>query len=185
MDAVFTRAGKAAPLLALLLARATLGLAATPPSLDLMPQRDLRFGTVVVPEAGSRTVSASGTVTNEGIMPMGYGSARPAAFTLTYDRGAEENRPISITVEVVLSSIPPVSDSGVTGSLSSFDTDLGGGLVTLIPGQPITYTISNCTSRVCSVDFHVGARLTVTRSTGGANLSLYPPITARVLMVAG
>lgn len=183
MTAAGLRSALLAPVLALLPVAGTIH--AAPPALDLLPGRELRFGTVVVTDAGSRMVSASGAVTNDSIMPMGFASARPASFTIAYDRGSDENRPLSITIEIELSSIPPVSRSGVTGTLSDFDTDLGGGITPLIPGQPVSYTITNCTTRICSTEFQVGARLSITRSTGGASLSLYPPITARIIAVKG
>ena len=142
----------------------------------------LRFGSFVVTATGSRTVSASGTVTSNGVFSAGNDPAGPAQFTMTYDRGVDASQSIAIIVQVLLSGSASVTQAGVTGTLSNYDTDLPG-ITLLTPGQSVLFTIANCTQRRCSQTFHIGARLDVTRNSGTAALVLPLPVTANVLAV--
>lgn len=155
---------------------------AAPPALRLAADADLRFGNFVVVSSGARTVSASGAVTNNGVIPVSGGVAGPARFTVSYDRGNNGNRAIDVTIQVVLMSVPAVTQSGVVGSLSAFDSDLADAK-TIVPGQVVTITIAGCRTRVCSKTFQVGARLDVKRSSGGASLNIPLPMVATTVAV--
>lgn len=155
---------------------------ADPASISVSADQPLRFGTFVVPAAGSRSITAEGMVTSNGILSIGSDPVGPAQFTITYDRGSESPRSISILVQVFLSGGQPITVQSVTGSLSSFDTDLPG-TTSLAPGVPAIFTIADCTQRQCRQTFHVGARLDVTRSSAGASLIIPLPVTASVLAV--
>jgi Domain of unknown function (DUF4402) len=153
---------------------------AAPASLTVTPDTALRFGSFVVITTGSRTVSASGAVTNSGIFPVGTAPVGPAQFTVTYDRGNNSPQTLSVTFQLVLGSVAPVSQAGVSGTLSGFVSDLPGAAV-LVPGQVITITIPSCATRTCSRTFRVGARLNVTRTSGGAALTIALPVTATLI----
>ena len=157
-------------------------------SLTVRAEQQLRFGTLVVEGNGSRSVSALGEVTNDNVLPMGYAGVGPAQFTISYDRGANNGRPISVLVQITLANLPPVTQGAITGALGDFDTDLPGA-TRIEPGHPITTTITGCTTRICMVTFHVGARLSITRAGGdtpnGGAFSISPPVTASVLTVTG
>ena len=152
------------------------------PDLVVRAERDLRFGTMVVSDSASRTVHAAGDIVDGTMMPIGMGSAGPAQFTISYDRGKDDSHPIDIVLSIQLASLPPKALNGVVGTLSGFDTDLEG-VDRLEPGHPASYTISQCTTRVCEVTFHVGARLDVTSGGSGGPLSISPPVTAVLMAV--
>ncbi|TCM19789.1 uncharacterized protein DUF4402 [Novosphingobium sp. PhB165] len=140
----------------------------------------LDFGKMVVVDSGSRRISASGMVTDSGVMPVSGGSTRPAQFTVAYDRGNENRQPLDITVEVVLSAPGTVASGGVTGKLSAFETDLPG-YGTVVPGQVMRITFESCAQRICSRSFRVGARIDLTRRYGGGTLAMPLPIDATVV----
>ena len=154
------------------------------PALTVTADAALRFGAFVVPSSGSRTVSASGAVVNDGIFPLASTPVGPSQFTVAYDRGNQNGKPITVTFQMMLSSVPTVTQTGVSGRLSAFDSDLPGAAL-LVPGRVVTYTIANCTTRICAKSFRVGARLDVTRSSGGANLTIALPVIATLLSVEG
>lgn len=164
---------------AALLAQPSPALAA-PASLTITADTALRFGAFVVVASGSRTVSASGAVTNSGIFPVNTAPVGPGQFTVTYDRGNNSPQVLSVTFQLMLGSVAPVSQAGVTGALSGFVSDLPGAPV-LIPGRMVTYTMPNCPNRTCSVTFRVGARIDVTRASGGAALTIVLPMTATLI----
>jgi len=151
-------------------------------ALSLLAEQPLRFGTLVVTDSGARTVHASGEVSNDNILPMGYAGVGPAEFTLSYDRGTASTQPISVVVRIMLAAMPPLAQGGVTGALSQFETDLPGA-EQLAPGRPVTVTIAHCATRVCTLGFHVGARLSITRTSGGGSLAIAPPLSASVVSV--
>ena len=157
-------------------------------AITVRAEQQLRFGTMVVIDNGARTVHASGEVTNDNVLPMGYAGVGPAQFTITYDRGTEDHRPINVEVRIALAALPPVTQGAITGGLSDFDTDLPG-TDHIVPGRPVTTTITGCAARLCSVTFHVGAKLSITRAGGdtpnGGAFSISPPITATLLSVTG
>ena len=170
------------PLLALSLLLPAGPAATAVPALSVTPDAALRFGTFVVPSSGSRTVSASGAVINEAIFPVASAPVGPSQFTVSYDRGNQESKPITVTFQVILSSVSPVTQTGVSGRLSRFDSDLPGAAV-LVPGRVVTYTIANCTTRICAKTFRIGARIDVTRSSGGASLTIALPVIATLVSV--
>jgi len=153
---------------------------ATQPSTNLTADAELRFGSFVVIASGARTVSPSGVVTDQGIFPINSAPTGPAQFTVSYDRGNNSPQPYRVEFQLVMSSVSRVTQSGVTGTLSSFTSDLPGFTV-LVPGQAMSVKIENCTTRVCSMVFHVGARIDVTRASGGAALRIPLPMNAVVL----
>ena len=153
---------------------------AAPAAVTITADTVLRFGNFVVITTGSRTVSASGAVTNSGIFPVGSAPVGPAQFTVTFDRGNNSPQAMTATIQVVLGTVSPVSQAGVTGALSGFVSDLPGAAV-LVPGQVVTYTIPSCAVRTCSRTFRIGARLDVTRASGGAALTIALPVTATLI----
>jgi hypothetical protein len=152
------------------------------PAIDISSDSGLRFGTMIAADTASRTVHASGEITDGTMLPIGFRGAGPAQFTISYDRGENDSRPISVVLQVMVASMTPVVQDGVTGMLSDFETDIPG-VFRLVPGRPATTTLSNCTTRVCSVTFHVGARLDVQHGGGGGAVNIAPQITATVLAV--
>ena len=150
--------------------------------ISLSADANLRFGTFAVVSSGWRNVSAAGTVTDSGVFAVNTSGIGPAQFTVSYDRGSGNTSAVTITFALLLANSGSVTQSGVTGTLSNFDTDLGG-LTLFLPGQTILANISNCTTRICSRSFRVGGRIDVTRSSGGAALSVPLPITVNLIGV--
>jgi hypothetical protein len=158
-------------------------LAASPARADnliVTADQQLRYGSFAVPGTGSRTVSATGLVTDSGILPVS-GPTGPAQFTLAFDRGGSSN-PVTLVIQVLLGSVGPVSQGGVTGTLSAFTTDLPG-IPLLVPGQAAILNVTGCAARICTRSFRIGARLDITRASGGAALTLPLPVSATVLAV--
>ncbi len=155
---------------------------AVPESLTISADANLRFGAFVVIASGSRTVRANGAVTNASIFPIVTVPTGPAQFTVTYDRGNQSGKPVDITFQVLMSSISAVNVNGVTGTLSSFDSDLEGAAV-FVPGQAYSFTIRNCSQRACSKTFRVGGRIDVSRSSAGATLTIALPMIATLISV--
>lgn len=151
------------------------------PRLSVEPARALSFGSFVVFSQGSRTVSATGEITGVGIEPAGDDTAFPASFTVSYDRGNESRRPISLLIELQLLRPSQVSAGGLVGSLAGFTSDLPGSPV-ISPGQLISLSIDNCTTRTCSRSFRIGARLDVRRNYGGGPISI--PLTVTAALIA-
>jgi hypothetical protein len=153
---------------------------AAPESLTVTADAQLRLGAFIVISQGSRRVSANGTVTNDSIYPVGNSPVGPAQFTVTYDRGNSSQRPLNIVFDVSLAGVSPVNQAGVRGTLSAFDSDLAGASA-LVPGRNYRVTLTNCITRTCSQTFRVGARLDVTRSSGGGVLTITLPIVANLI----
>ena len=163
-------------------------------TITLTPGNALRFGTFLLPSAGSREVTANGAVINNGVMPAPGDAVGPAEFTLLFDRGNNGNpmggggqanpQPGVIVVEVSLLSVPPVTIPGITGALSNFTTNLPGA-PTLQVGQIVPVTITNCFSRICSTTFRIGGKLSVSRTSGGGTLTFSLPLTATLVLVDG
>ena len=153
---------------------------AAPVGLTITADTPLRFGAFVVVANGSRTVSASGAVTNSGIFPVNSAPVGPGQFTVTYDRGNNNPHVLTVTFQLLLGGVAPVNQAGVTGSLSGFVSDLPGASV-LVPGRAVNYTMPNCAARTCSVTFRIGARIDVTRASGGASLTIALPVTATLI----
>jgi hypothetical protein len=155
-----------------------------PATLDIVPQKELRFGSFGVLTSGTRTVSPSGAVTSTGLIPAQGSVTGPAEFNIVYDRGNESRRATTLVIEVILMAPPRLTQGGLTATVSDFTTDLPGA-ATLAPGQPVTFTIDNCITRLCARSFRVGGRLQVQRSYGGGPISIPLPITANVILVDG
>jgi hypothetical protein len=158
-------------------------LAASPARADnltLTADQQLRYGSFAVPGTGSRTVSATGLVTDSGVLPVS-GPTGPAQFTLAFDRGGSSN-PVTLVIQILLGSVGAVSQGGVTGTLSSFVSDLPG-VPLLVPGQATIFNLTGCATRICTRTFHIGARIDVTHASGGAALTIPLPVSATVLAV--
>lgn len=169
------------------LALATLLLAglgqawAAPEQIRILPQRDLRFGSFAVMGSGYREISPTGAIIESGIFPTGVGDTGPAQFTISYDRGSNTQRPLNLQIQLVFSPPPTVQIGGVTTQLSALRSDLPGGQQ-IVPGQIVTVTIPDCRTRVCEKTFHLGGRLDVNRTAGGA--SIIVPIPVDVTLVS-
>ncbi len=148
----------------------------------MVAQSDLSFGSIVVFGSGSRTVTASGSVIDSGLVPWGPQGGSPALFTVSYDRGNEGRRTLDLQIELVLSNVPPISMNGVSASVAGFDSSLPGAWQ-IAPGQPFSLRIPNCVERVCSVSFAIGGRLDVTRYQGGAELRFPLAVDATLVSV--
>ena len=157
---------------------------AKPASIDIVPQKQLRFGSFGVMSSGSRVVSPSGAVTSVGIVPVQGSVTGPAEFTIVYDRGNESKRSLSLVIEVTLLPAPPMNQRGLVATVSDYTTDLANA-PTLAPGQPVTLAIDNCLTRQCSRTFRVGGRLQIQRSSRGGPISIPLPITANLISVDG
>jgi hypothetical protein len=55
----------------------------------------------------------------------------------------------------------------------------------LLPGQTAVYLMPNCLTTTCSVTFHVGGTLNVTRSSGGGTLTFPLTLLTTVTTVLG
>ena len=150
------------------------------PRVRISPDSELRFGSFMVFGSGARTVSATGLVSDQAIVPIEGSTTGPARFTISYDRGNESKQSLDIEIELVISNPGPVRAGGVDARLSAFETDLPGAL-RVTPGQAIRLSIRNCSTRVCSRSFQVGARLDVARQFGGADLSVPIPLDATII----
>lgn len=157
---------------------------AKPASVNIVPQKQLRFGSFGVMTSGSRVVSPAGAVTSIGIIPAQGSVTGPAEFTIVYDRGNENRKPVSLVIEVMLLAAPPLNQGGLVASVSDFTTDLANAPV-LAPGQPVLLAIDNCITRQCSRMFRVGGRLQVQRTYGGGPISIPLPIVANLVSVDG
>ncbi|MBU6267170.1 MAG: DUF4402 domain-containing protein [Sphingomonadales bacterium] len=152
------------------------------PGISVTTDQTLRFGSFVVPFTGSRTIDAGGAVASDGVFAAGNDPVGPAQFTITYDRGPGSTAPVTVIVQVLLAGAASQVQGGVSGGLSTFSTDLPG-VTALLPGQAVTFSITNCRTQTCSQTFHVGGRLDVTRFSGGASLAIPLPVSATVLAV--
>ena len=162
---------------AVLAASPTAAMAGT---VNVSADQTLRFGSFFTDTTGSRTVSASGTVSGTAIIPVTGASPGPAQFTITYDRGTNATTAYSLLISVQLPGSASQVSGGVTGSLTRFDTDLPG-IPTLLPGQALLATLIGCNQRTCVRTFRVGGTLQIARTAGGAQLALPLPIVVTVL----
>ncbi len=143
---------------------------------------ELNFGTFMVFGNGTRTVSSSGAVTDQGVVALEGERTKPARFTVLYDKGSGKNEAIDISVEIVISTPNRIRENGVSAHLSAFETNLPGyGRVTT--GQVLRLRIDNCRSRRCSRSFNIGGQLHVTRQFGGSNLVVPIELDARLVSV--
>jgi hypothetical protein len=151
-----------------------------PQEVRVRSQSSLSFGTFMVFGRGSRSISATGALSDNGIAPLEGGTPRPARFTIDYDRGNESRQPLEVTVELIMSAPSTMRFGGVDVQLSAFETDLPGH-ARIESGDPLTIRITDCRTRVCSRTFNVGGRLDVTRSFGGARVDVPITILARIV----
>lgn len=150
---------------------------AKPAEVRISVERELAFGTFMIFGSGRRTIGANGIVTDESIVALEGTIPSPAQFTVTYDRGNENNHVLDVEIEVFVSTTPMVRIGGVEGRLSNYQTDLPGfGRVS--SGQPLRILLPNCRTRTCSRTFRLGATLDVSRTFGGADLVIPIPIDA-------
>ena len=170
----------------LALATAALALLSAPtleaktPQVRVKSEGELAFGTFMVFGNGARIVGASGSVSDFSITPLEGTRARPARFTIEYDRGNESKHVLDVTLQVSLSLPVTHRQGGVEARLSALETDLPG-YSSISSGELIELRFENCRTRICSKSFHVGARLDVNRQFGGANLIVPIDVDARVV----
>ena len=153
---------------------------AAAPSVTVTADQSLRFGSFFTDTAGTRTVTATGSVTGSAIVPLTGTTPGPARFTITYDRGNNASVAYSLLISVLVPGAASQVSGGVTGTIARFDTDLPG-VSALLPGQTAQVTITGCQRRLCSRSFRVGGTLQVTRTAGGADLAIPLPIVVTVL----
>lgn len=154
--------------------------AAKEPEVRISADSELTFSTFMIFGSGSRTVSPSGTVSDNGVVALEGTTPAPARFTITYDRGNENNHVLDIELELVISAPPLVRQGGVEARLSGYATDLPGAL-RVDAGRAVRVTIPNCRTRVCTRSFQIGGRLDVTRNFGGAMLVVPIPVDVTVI----
>ncbi|MDE2561126.1 MAG: DUF4402 domain-containing protein [Sphingomonadales bacterium] len=159
------------------------------PNVTITADQPLRFGTLLVPASGTRTVGPDGSVLDSGLFGIDGDPVGPAQFTVTYDRGNNGNQygragngNITIVVQVIFAGYQTVRSGGVTGQLSDLTSDLQGS-GNQLTGSVATLTLANCMTRTCSQTFRIGARLDVTRAAGGGQLVFPLPATAAVIQV--
>lgn len=167
------------------LASASAGCLAGPaiaaaPSVTVTVDQALRFGSFFTDTSGTRTVSATGSVTGSAIIPLTGAAPGPAQFTLTYDRGNNASVTYSLLISVLVPGSASQVSGGVSGTIARFDTDLPG-IGSLLPGQTAQVTLVGCQRRICSRTFRVGGTLQVARTSGGANLAIPLPVVVTVL----
>ncbi len=158
--------------------------AATAAAFNATAVQPLKFGTLVTASGGSRTVATDGSTTNNGVFPLGDSTSGPAEFTMTYRRAPGDLLSYLLIFQFSLPAPPIEAISGIQGSLSGFTTDLPG-VPTLQPGQTAIYVLPNCMAASCSVTFHVGGTLTITRSSGGGTLNFPLTLLATITTVLG
>lgn len=153
---------------------------AAAPSVTVTADQTLRFGSFFTDTSGTRTVSATGSVTGSAIIPLTGPAPGPAQFTLTYDRGNNASVAYSLLISVLVPGAASQVSGGVSGTIARFDTDLPG-VSALLPGRIAQVTLIGCQRRICSRTFRVGGTLQVARTSGGANLAIPLPIVVTVL----
>lgn len=155
---------------------------AKPPAVRVQTEADLRFGSFMLFGSGARSVSASGIVTDQAIVPVEGTSPGPGRFTILYDRGNESRRPLDVTLELTFVAPAMYRQAGVEARLSAFETDLPG-YSRVAPGETMQVRFTNCRTRVCSRSFNLGARLDASRQYGGADLVIPIDFDARIVSV--
>lgn len=155
---------------------------ADPARVTITSNAPLRFGNLMVPATGIRTISAQGTITDSGLFAIGGSPVGPAQFSVVYDRGNASGRAINIQIQIIFSGLQQVTAGGVVGRLSQLDTDLPSSLGSM-NGTTMTLTLRNCAQRQCSTSFRIGGRLEVNRNYGGAALVFPLPAIATVASV--
>lgn len=154
------------------------------PALTITADRPLQFGTVLIVDGAERRIGATGEVLDTIPIPRHGNAPTAGGFTIAYDRGEPSQRPITITLSITLAQITPLNAGGATAMIDRFETDLPG-VGQLLPGQPATVTIRNCTTQVCTLSFALGGQLTLHRAQGGGSMTLAAPLSVRVVDVTG
>lgn len=173
-----SQSGRAVLALVLCLAASVGGIPAVhagPAQIRITSDADLRFGAFAVVDRGHRIISPAGTVQSVGIFSTASGDTAPARFTISYDRGNNSRKNLTLQIQLVMSPAPVVTQNGLVARLSAYQTDLPGA-ASVQAGQIISVTIPNCVQRVCSHSFNVGGRLDVERSFGGGLVSITIPV---------
>lgn len=142
--------------------------AAAPRTIQIIEQSNLRFGKIAVPYSGERVVGTDGSVRDTGILSAGAADTGPAKFVVTYDRGNEGKRVITVEVQLGISS-GLYSNGGVEARLKNLTSDIPG-YAMIADGQIVTLSLPNCQTRVCRTEFTIGATLQVTNTGGGAEV---------------
>ena len=142
--------------------------AAKPRTIQITEQRNLRFGKIAVPQYGERVVGTDGSVRDTGIMSAGNADTGPASFLVTYDRGNESKKVLTIEVQLGIST-GEFTSGGIQARLRNFTSDIPGHAM-INEGQPVTIRLPNCRTRVCRTEFTIGATLQVTNTSGGGEV---------------
>lgn len=142
--------------------------AAKPRTIQVTEQRNLRFGKIAVPQYGERVVGTDGSVRDTGIMSAGSADTGPASFIVTYDRGNESKKVLTIEVQLGIST-GEFSSGGIQANLRNLTSDIPGHSM-ISEGQPVTIRLPNCRTRVCRTEFTIGATLQVTNTSGGGEV---------------
>ena len=150
------------------------------PAISVTADRELAFGTFMIFGSGSRTVTASGAVSDSGLVPLEGAIPAPAHFTISYDRGNASRNVLDIELELVINAPPMVRQGGVEARLSAYQSDLPEATL-VTAGRPITLRLRDCRTRICSRTFRLGGRLDVTRHFGGAQLVVPIPVDVAVI----
>lgn len=148
--------------------------------LEVVQQERLRFGSMVVPAQGRRTVTATGSVIDEDVLPSVWpDQAGPGRFTVTYDRGNNGRQALDIEVLVMLPVALDYGTVGLRARLTNIVSD-----VQPATGQTATIRLRNCVTRVCAATFRIGGTLSISRNQGGGSIVLDVPLQASVIRVA-
>ena len=142
--------------------------AAKPRTIQITEQRNLRFGKIAVPQYGERVVGTDGSVRDIGILSAGSADTGPASFLVTYDRGNESKRVLTIEIQLGIST-GQFSTAGIQANLRNLTSDIPGHSM-ISEGQPVTIRLPNCRTRVCRTEFTIGATLQVTNTSGGGEV---------------
>lgn len=142
--------------------------AAKPPTIQITEQRNLRFGRIAVPQYGERIVGTDGSIRDTGVLSAGSADTGPASFLVTYDRGNESKKVLTIEVQLGISS-GEFATGGVQARLRNLTSDIPG-YAMITEGQPVTIRLPNCQARTCRAEFAIGATLQVTNTSGGAEV---------------
>jgi Domain of unknown function (DUF4402) len=146
------------------LTSATLAFA-TPAPLTIAKDNDLNFGSFVVINNGVVTVDPSDTVQYSNAVAVSGASPRAARFTVS----GEPNSTVTI-------SLPPVplrqDGAGVSASFSDFEATANG-----VRPPPMDTSFDVQLPATGTLELSVGAKATISRSTGSGSLSVNVPVT--------
>lgn len=152
------------------LANAATSVTAKPPLIQISERTELRFGKFAVPQAGERTVATDGSISDTGLLSVGPTDTGPATFVITYDRGNQSKKRIDIELLLTVQS-GTFSNGRITANLKNFTSDIPGS-PNLVAGQPVSLTLPNCQTRICSTSFKIGATMAIINSSGGGQVTI-------------